>query len=526
MALRDTIARNTAFNMAGRIWEALLSLVLIPYIIARIGEPYFGLWALIGSFVGYVGLVDLGFGSGFVKYIAEHHARRDTPAISAVVSTGLLFYLALGLVVLAVSWPLAEPALRQVQHSGLLSAEFLPAALLLIKWRLVLFVAASTLGVFTAVQSGLQRMGITNALSFAASLVKAVATIAFLESGVGVMGLMYAEFAAFALIAAASVPIAFRLVPGLRISVAAWRRDVFRNLFSFGGYAQVARLANLIMMETDKVIAGFWGGALNWTARYEIAQNPANKVRQIPAMVLSALIPVVSDLDARGDDARLRRLYLRSTKYLASIAVPVTLLAAALGGSLIRTLMGGGYEQSAGVFRIIVIGYLLNVLPGGGINIALGKGRADLQMKTGVISMTSNIVFTILLVLTIGFYGIPLGTAFSMLVSWVWFLGAMRRLIGVRAGELLRVSVLWPVLASVPGTIACAALDLTFADVVGRLPNAAVAAAGAAIFAITYLVILRQTPFLDAADAEFLLDTLRLRRIPGARWFARAARKA
>ena len=88
MSIGRTIARNTLFNAAGRAWEAVVGLVLTPYILYRIGLPAWGLWGLTGAFTSYISLADFGLSSGFAKFIAEDHAKNDTQSISRTVSTG------------------------------------------------------------------------------------------------------------------------------------------------------------------------------------------------------------------------------------------------------------------------------------------------------------------------------------------------------------------------------------------------------------------------------------------------------
>ena len=96
MSVRRTLTRNTAFNAAGRFWDAASGLVLQAYILDRIGMAAWGLWAFVNVFTSYVGLVDFGVGSSFAKYIAEHAARDEDDEVTAVVSTGFFFYLVLG----------------------------------------------------------------------------------------------------------------------------------------------------------------------------------------------------------------------------------------------------------------------------------------------------------------------------------------------------------------------------------------------------------------------------------------------
>jgi O-antigen/teichoic acid export membrane protein len=195
--VRSTLVRNTTFNAAGRIWEGLCNVVLTAYIVPRVGLSGWGLWALVGVFTGYVALLDFGMNSGLAKYIAEHAARKERDALSAVVSTGFFFYLVFGVALVAVGWMCVDPLLSLVsrlspEHTRTLAeADLLDEARFLLRWGLVLFALSNCVAAFTAIQTGLQRMGITNAISFVASILKVIATVVLLETGHGVRGLLY-----------------------------------------------------------------------------------------------------------------------------------------------------------------------------------------------------------------------------------------------------------------------------------------------------------------------------------------------
>jgi O-antigen/teichoic acid export membrane protein len=267
-------------------------------------------------------------------------------------------------------------------------------------------------------------------------------------------------------------------------------------------------------------VAGLASG-LGLVTLYKLGVELANKMRQIPNLLVSALVPAASDLDARDEQDQLRRLYVLSTKYVGAVAVPLVAFTVATAGILMRTWMGDAQPVSAWVLRIIALGYAANVLPGAGVSIALGKGRADLQMKAGLIATGANIALTVALVLTVGFWGIPIATAVSMVLAFAWFVGAARSVIGVGPGELLRDAVLWPTLASVPGFVACVCADMLTADVSGSAANGGILLASAAVFGAMYLGLIRLVPFLTAFDIEFLGDTLHLARVPGFRLWTR-----
>jgi len=533
MTVRNVIARNTAFNAAGRIWEAVINILLTAYIVPRLGLSAWGLWALVSVFTGYVALLDFGIGSGFAKYIAEHAARDEDEGVSSVVSTGLFIYVLLGIVIVAVGWPCVDPVigligrLRPEAAQDPAAMHFIDDARFLVRWTLVLFAVSNCAAAFTAVQTGLQRMGITNALGVIASLIKAAAVVAFLETGHGIRGLLYANAIVLLAFAAGSVTAAFILAPNLRVSLRYIDRRTLAKLFAFGWRTQVSKLSNLVMFQTDKVIVGLVYRQFGLIGVYRIGEELASKMRQAPALLVSAIVPAASDLDARGDVERVRRLYILSSKYIAAITLPLVAFTAAAAGPIIRTWMGSvpDLDRAAWVFRILAVGYVANIIPGAGVGVALGMGRPDIQMKAGLIATVSNIVLTVALVLTLGFYGIPLGSALSTFLSCAWFMVAMRSVVGVGLADLLRRCIAWPMAACLPGLGVCMAGDWLSTGLVGRIPNGGIALSCAAIFGLSYLLVIRFTPFLDAFDAEFLEATLRLGRIPGFRAWTRRARR-
>lgn len=530
MLLRQTIARNTAFNAIGRAWEFAAGVVLIGYVVRSLGAEEYGAWPLVAPFLGYIALLDLGIGSGFAKYIAEHAAKEDDNELSAVISSGFFYYLLFGALLVVIGWPVINIGMNFLQIRFDIAPAQRADFQFLFQWGLVLLAASNCITAFTAVQTGLQRMGITNGLSFAASLIKIAVTVTLIEWGWGVRALLIAEGASTAAFALGSVAAAFALRPALRVSPTRMSWRTFRTLFGFGWRSQIAHLSNLIMFHTDKLIVWWWFSAMISTAapraeitRYELGVNMANKLRQGPSVLTSALLPAASHLDARDEQQRLRELYLRSTKYLAAATIPLMLFAVVAADLIMLAWVGDGYDRSAWVLRIIAIGYLANVIPGAGVSIILGKGRADLVMIAGIVSMLSNIALTIILLYTIGYWGIPIATAASMLISWIWFANAVRADLGLNFLQLVARTMTWPIIIALPVALAAGAACHVALQLTAIPAQVAALIAVTALFSVVYLIVMRWTPFLDKQDLEIISTTLPVRAIPGLEWWLRRA---
>ena len=59
---------NVLSNWTAFAFAAVTSFFLAPFIVHRLGDSAYGVWALIGSLVGYMGLLDLGVRSAVMPY--------------------------------------------------------------------------------------------------------------------------------------------------------------------------------------------------------------------------------------------------------------------------------------------------------------------------------------------------------------------------------------------------------------------------------------------------------------------------
>src|SRR5215468_7962119 len=71
---------------------AAVGFVLAPYMVSRLGDSQYGLWVLVGSLVGYLGLLDLGVRGAVTVYVARHHGTGDDRAASRIVSSALFLF--------------------------------------------------------------------------------------------------------------------------------------------------------------------------------------------------------------------------------------------------------------------------------------------------------------------------------------------------------------------------------------------------------------------------------------------------
>jgi len=185
---------------------------------------------------------------------------------------------------------------------------------------------------------------------------------------------------------------------------------------------------------------------------YEVGLRICNYSRNVLYPVF-AFLPAASDLNARDDKGRLRDLYLVGTKYFFLAYASVTACLFLFGDRFIYLWMGPGYETSALILLVLMIGNLYQsqnivahvLLPG------MGRLRAFtwVMISYPVLNLTLSVVFIKLW----GVVGVALATTATYFISETFFIYFIAGTFEVTISRIL-VSCHLPVLAIVaPGLL-------------------------------------------------------------------------
>jgi O-antigen/teichoic acid export membrane protein len=97
MNLKVQALKNVGSNWFGAISTILVGIFLSPFILHRLCDEVFGLWALIFSVSGYFGVFDFGVRTSIVKYVAEFEATGDRDRLNKIIDVSFATYTCNGL---------------------------------------------------------------------------------------------------------------------------------------------------------------------------------------------------------------------------------------------------------------------------------------------------------------------------------------------------------------------------------------------------------------------------------------------
>jgi len=511
------IIKNTIYNSIGRIWLMLVTLLLTPYILHKLGVQVFAVWSLVFVVANYLGVLDFGIRTSFAKYIAEYHTKKDQGSINAVINCGIIFYLVFSLFIIGLAVILRSPIISILQIPSSIHKESMFAIL-----GMVLILALNnTFSIFEAILVGLQRMDVQNKIMIFASFFNAAGTFFFLEKGLGIKGLVINYGIVSLIVAVLNVYFSYRLLPYIRIGLSWMDKEIFRRLFNYGIKMQICSFAAIIYTQADKVILSHFLG-LNFVTFYELGQKAANAIKMFPMLLISALVPAVSELEASNDKEKLRELYERGSKYISLVVFPLIFLSIIVASDLINLWVGDKFSLAVLSFQVLIIGYGINVLTGMGTSIVRGIGKPEYETRYAVLTLIMQLTLSIILVQIFGFRGVLASVLITAFVVSLYFLLTFHKLLNQEFKSFARATYLKPVIASLIAFAITFGVSYHLPGLIalqGKLGYGISLLLKSMAFLVLFIFLIVKTRFLDVSDArlfklylspQFMSKTLQL----------------
>lgn len=443
-SLGAKIMRSVAFGGLRYVLVAPVPFIMTPLILHKVGVAGYGTWAVFLAINGLTSLADLGLVGTLSKFVAEYYARQDFVALARLLNSGLVLFLLLDFVIAVAVW-FSSPLLS----GRLFHGSAVPTIQLVVLLRCFLIVIAANIltQLFASITTGLQRLDLTNILGAANALLSAFFAGFLLLRGWGLRGLVDGYVGSAILTVASYLIVVRRLLPQVALNPMRFDRTEARKMFGYSLRLYFTQAAVVVHNQVEKVFLAMLIGVdpVGW---YDIASGIAIKVRGSVEFVLSPVLPAASELNALGDESRMRELYYRSHKYLALLGVPLVCYVVAISNRFVTLWIGPSMRMIALPLSVLLIVNFLNLATGPGFLIFAGIGYLRPGIQSATLGIVLNVVLSFGLIYKFGFAGAVLGTSTSLVVASTFFIALFHRHTGYSFARVLQESYWKPVYCS------------------------------------------------------------------------------
>lgn len=166
----------------------VIGLMITPLIVKSLGDSEYGLYILIGSFVGYMSVMDLGLNNTIIRYVSRYRAKKDKIGEENFLAITMLIYMFISAIVIVIGLFLYFNIDRIFENS-LTLLELNKAKTM---FAILIFNLAFTLpgGAFSAICNGYQQFVYPKALNVIRYVLRSALVIIILRYGSDAIGLV------------------------------------------------------------------------------------------------------------------------------------------------------------------------------------------------------------------------------------------------------------------------------------------------------------------------------------------------
>ncbi len=394
--LQSQLRRNILSGSFTAAIGILVSIVAYPLYLYFLGAELYGLWALLNVVIFFGSIGNIGIDEAIIKYVAEEYEKKNMAGVITYISTGLNLLLINGIIIFIVLSLLENSLLR------LLNLDAIHAVLFhnLFPYIVVLSIFVLVVKYVNAILKGLGRFDQASYILLIGRIGGVAFAIIFLMSGLDIWALYWGQVISFALVIIVSSLLITHKI-GFYYNPVRYKGRFFINLLTFGGTMTVSKVLAMLLEPFIKVTITRYIG-LAEVAYFEIADKIVRQIRSLFERGVSAVMPEVSRLLAAAGDAT-KRVFSVMKKLNRMNALAGGLLFLVLfivAGPVLKLWLGAQYHPAIIVaFRIILVGYVFNLMSVPSYYFFMGGGRVVFCFFNHFIQALINVGLVVTLVL-------------------------------------------------------------------------------------------------------------------------------
>ena len=408
MASTKRFAFNVIMNWIAMAVGMAVPFFLTPIVVRKLGADAYGVWILAASTVSYLGILDLGLRSAVIRFVSKAKAQDKPEDARSAIAAALWFRLLIAAGVAVLSFILAwvfPDLFKKIPHDLIRASQItvLMCALGVSIWLVT--------GVFGAVLAAINRFDVLSTVSMVQTVARAGGVLLILFSGHGLVALAYWEVIVTLVGGLTTCAIALKLFPPCRVRIGRPESQMVKMIWSYSFTTFVLIIATQIIMNTDNLVVGAFL-SVGLVSFYSIGGSLITYSSQVVTALTTTFTPLASSLDASGRLEDLQKLLLRGTQAALGMALPISLALLFRGKTFIGLWMGHQYSEISGtVLQILMISQFFNLANTTASSVMMAIEKHKTVAKWAVLEALGNLFLSIVLVKTIGIYGIAWGTS-------------------------------------------------------------------------------------------------------------------
>ena len=392
----------------------VVSIIYTPIMLRLLGQSEYGLYNLVASVVAYLGVLNFGFGSAYMRYYSRYKVKDDKEKIATLNGMFLIIFSFIGFIAVVAGSILAMNT-ELIFGAELTNIELSRAKILMMILVVNLAISFPNI-VFTSHITANERFIFQKTVQMIRTLVNPFIVLPVLIMGYGSVGMVIATTTLNILI---EVINAFYCIKKLKMGFSFRNFDfkLMKEMTVFSSFIFINLVVDQINWNVDKFILGRFHGTIS-VAIYGLAAQLNTYYLSIASTISSVFIPRIHRLVASSNDNdELTKLFTRIGRVQFMILSLFLTGLFFFGRPFINMWAGNNYDDSFPIILLIAIPVTIPLIQNIGIEIQRAKNMHQFRSWVYFFIAIANLGLTIPLAKTYGGIGAAVGTAISLIIG-------------------------------------------------------------------------------------------------------------
>lgn len=392
----------------------LVSIIYTPLMLRLLGQSEFGLYNLVASVVAYLGVLNFGFGSAYMRYFSRYKIKEDKDKIAVLNGMFLAIFSILGLIAV-IAGTILTLNTELIFGSELTSIELSRAKILMMILVINLAISFPSI-VFTSHITANEKFIFQKLIQMIKTVINPFVVLPVLLMGYGSIGMVVATTTLNISIEIINAAYCIKKLK-MRFSFKKFDFKLMKEMTVFSSFIFINLLIDQINWNVDKFILGRFHGTV-LVAIYGLAAQLNNYYLSISTAISSVFIPRVHRLvSTTNDNNELTGLFTRIGRVQFIILSLISSGLVFFGKSFINMWAGTDYDGSYPIALLLIIPVTIPLIQNIGIEIQRAKNMHKFRSWVYFFIAISNIICSIPLTKLYGGVGAAFGTALSLLIG-------------------------------------------------------------------------------------------------------------
>ena len=396
--------------------SSLISIVYTPLMLRLMGQSEYGLYTLVASVIGYLSVLDLGFGNAIIRYTARYRAKNDKEGEYRLNGMFLVLYTIIGVAAFILGMLLSAKS-ESIFGKALTLQELVKAKLLM---QILTFNIAISfpLGIFSSIITAYERFVVPKVLNIIRAILQPCIMIPLLLMGYKSVAMAIVSVSLSVCILIFNTIYCFKSLH-IRITLGKLDTKLLNEIIRFSFYIFLNIIVDKIYLSTDKFILGIESGTAA-VAVYSIAMQLYDYYISFSTAINGVFLPKISIMVAEdASDMEISDLFIAIGRIQLMVIALILCGFIGIGRDFIQLWAGPQYSQAYFIGLILMVPGIVPLIQNTGIYILQARNTHRFRSIIYVLIAIANIAISIPLAKSYGGIGAAFGTAIATIAGQI-----------------------------------------------------------------------------------------------------------